>query len=388
MSDSATRCVAVALAVPLFRTFTYSVPAGIAMPIPRGSRVIVPFRNRREIAICLGEAEAPNGVTLKAIESVVDDAPSLSEPLLQTGEWISSWYAAPIGLALRAMLPAALAVVAAPSAPARTRKVVRLNSELPSLLQRETAFARAPQQRALYELLEAQGGSAPADSLIQQANCSPGVLKSMVKRGLVSIHLESNARDPFALRAVVAPPPTPTAAQNSAVQQILSGAPGQSFLLHGITGSGKTLVYIEVLRDIVLRQHRTAIVLVPEIALTPQTVDRFRGAMAKGLTHGMRFAVANAELLSVRAQRCSRRCPMWASSLLTKSTRRVTNRVKRRGIMLAKSRPCARATKVLSSYSAAPRLVWKAGSAPNADKLRAFRYLNEPAVGNCPASML
>jgi primosomal protein N' (replication factor Y) len=248
------------------------------MPIPRGSRVIVPFRNRREIAICLGEAEAPNGVTLKAIESVVDDAPSLSEPLLQTGEWISSWYAAPIGLALRAMLPAALAVVAAPSAPARTRKVVRLNSELPSLLQRETAFARAPQQRALYELLEAQGGSAPADSLIQQANCSPGVLKSMVKRGLVSIHLESNARDPFALRAVVAPPPTPTAAQNSAVQQILSGAPGQSFLLHGITGSGKTLVYIEVLRDIVLRQHRTAIVLVPEIALTPQTVDRFRGA--------------------------------------------------------------------------------------------------------------
>ena len=278
MSESAPRCVSVALAVPLFRTFTYSVPAGIAMPIPRGSRVIVSFRNRREIAICLGETEAPEGVALKPIEAVIDDAPSLSEPLLQTADWIASWYAAPIGLALRSMLPAALTVVAAPTAAARTRKVVRLNGELPSLLQRETTFARAPQQRVLYELLEAQGGSAPADSLIQQANCSPGVLKAMVKRGLVSMHRESDARDPFAQRAVVLPPPTPTPAQNAAVQQILNGAPGQSFLLHGITGSGKTLVYIEVLRDIVLRQKRSAIVLVPEIALTPQTVDRFRGA--------------------------------------------------------------------------------------------------------------
>ena len=100
----------------------------------------------------------------------------------------------------------------------------------------------------------------------------------MVKRGLVTVHLETHARDPFSERAVVAPPTVPTPAQNAAVREIVNGAPGQTFLLHGITGSGKTLVYIEVLREIVLRQKRSAIVLVPEIALTPQTVDRFRGA--------------------------------------------------------------------------------------------------------------
>lgn len=278
MTHSAGRTVAVALAAPLFKTFTYSVPDGIAMPIPRGTRVIVSFRNRREIGICMGAVDAPPGVALKPIESVIDDNASLPDALIETAEWISNWYAAPIGLTLRAMLPAALTTVTAPTAPARTRKTVRIVTELPSLLQREQAFKRATQQRAVYELLEAQGGSAPADSLLEQAQCSPGVLKAMVKRGLVEFRQESNARDPFAERAVVAPPPVPTPAQAAAVRQILAGTPGQSFLLHGITGSGKTLVYIEVLRDIVQRQHRSAIVLVPEIALTPQTVDRFRGA--------------------------------------------------------------------------------------------------------------
>ncbi|MDQ6612852.1 MAG: DEAD/DEAH box helicase, partial [Gemmatimonadota bacterium] len=248
------------------------------MPIPRGSRVLVSFRNRKEIGICLGEVEAPSGVTLKPIDSVVDDSPSLPEPLLQTAEWIANWYAAPIGMSLRAMLPTALTLVNAPVSAVRARKIVRVANELASLLQREKTFARAPQQRALYDLLEAQGGSAAAETLIAQAKCTPGVLAAMVKRGLVTVHMESHARDPFSERALVAPPPVPTPAQNAAVHEILSGAPGQTFLLHGITGSGKTLVYIEVLRDIVLRQKRSAIVLVPEIALTPQTVDRFRGA--------------------------------------------------------------------------------------------------------------
>ncbi|MGV3707922.1 MAG: replication restart helicase PriA, partial [Gemmatimonas sp.] len=237
-----------------------------------------PFRNRKEIGICLGAVDPPDGVTLKPLDAVVESSPSFSEPLLQTAEWIARWYAAPLGMTLRAMLPAGLTKVSAPSTAVRTRRVVRIANELASLLQREQLFARAPQQRAVYELLEAQGGSAPADSLIAQADCSPGVLTAMVKRGLVTIHEETHARDPFTTRPVVIPPPQPTPAQTAAIRAILAGDPGQTFLLHGITGSGKTLVYIEVLRDIVTRQGRSAIVLVPEISLTPQTVDRFRGA--------------------------------------------------------------------------------------------------------------
>ena len=274
----ALRCVEVALAVPLFRTFTYAVPDGVAMPIPPGSRVVVPFRNRREIGICLGEIDAPVGVALKLIESVADGVPSIPEPLLATARWISDWYAAPIGVTLRGMLPAALTGVRASIPSPKTRRVARVLQELPSLLQREQAFRRAKQQRVVYELLEAQGGMAPVETLRKQAGCSTGVITAMAKRGLIETRDEVVQRDPFADRAGTAPPPNPSDAQRAAVATILAGAPGQTFLLHGITGSGKTLVYIEVLRSILRDQRRSAIVLVPEIALTSQTVDRFRGA--------------------------------------------------------------------------------------------------------------
>jgi primosomal protein N' (replication factor Y) len=78
------RCIDVALPVPLFRTFTYSVPDGVAWPIAAGSRVLVPFRNRAEIGICLGETAPPDGVKLKPIQAVVDSTPSLPDALLQT----------------------------------------------------------------------------------------------------------------------------------------------------------------------------------------------------------------------------------------------------------------------------------------------------------------
>jgi primosomal protein N' (replication factor Y) len=144
-THSVERCVEVALPVPLFRTFTYSVPAGVAWPVPAGARVVVPFRNRKEIGICLGGANPPGGMTLKPLHAVVDDVPSLPAPLIETARWIAEWYAAPLGLVVRGMLPASLTGVQVPHAPVKTRRVVRIVQELPSLLQRETTFARARQ---------------------------------------------------------------------------------------------------------------------------------------------------------------------------------------------------------------------------------------------------
>src|SRR5699024_10835563 len=133
------------------------------------------------------------------------------------------------------------------------------------------------QQRAVFELVESLGGRTSAENLNSQLEFSPAVLRSLEKRGLVVIEEEEVDRDPFSSRGgIAATRLTPTAAQQAAVEAMAGAEMGVVFFLHGITGSGKTLVYIELLRRIVDERGQTAIVLVPEIALTPQTVDRFR----------------------------------------------------------------------------------------------------------------
>jgi primosomal protein N' (replication factor Y) len=194
-------------------------------------------------------------------------------------QWMADYYAAPLGLVLRAALPAPLASPRRPAPTGREQRVVVLTQVLDSLLERERLFRRAPRQRAAYELLEARGGAIP----LQQARAIDPALAAafsgLVRRGLARWEVEQIFRDPLANRpAHPATQHQPTGAQLAAIQAIATAQPGEAFLLYGVTGSGKTLVYLEALRSIVERRQRSAIVLVPEIALTPQTVDRFRAA--------------------------------------------------------------------------------------------------------------
>lgn len=293
------RLVEVALPLPLLRTFTYSVPAATRHPVQAGSRVVVPVRGKRTVGLCLGESDgtALGDKAAKPLLDVPDPAPALAPDLLAVCRWIAEYYVAPIGLVTRAVLPAALGVAARPDAPGKSERLLVITDEIPTLLARDEAFKRAPQQRQLYELLEQLGGRAPVKLLVEQLGCTASVVQGLVKRGHARIELATRLRDPFADRP--APPPaavSPTPAQNDAVQSILAGAPGSSFLLHGITGSGKTLVYLQVLEEVVRKRGKSAIVLVPEIALTPQAVDRFRAVFGdqvavlhSGLSDGERL---------------------------------------------------------------------------------------------------
>lgn len=288
--------VEVALPVPVPRTFTYLVEGGVE--IAMGTRVLVPFGSRRLIGWVVGPGdEGTDAARVRPVAAVLDDAPGVPPELLGLCRWIADYFVAPLGQVLRAALPAALSDTARPDPPVRTQRIMRLVRELPSLQQREEVFGRAQRQRDCYELLELLGGRGVVSHLVEQVGFSRPVLKGLVEKGLAVFEDEVVERDPFA----AATPADPgqfvlTPAQRVAVDTLVAaarrgagaggveggggaGSAGSgegTFLLRGVTGSGKTLVYIELLREVVERQGRGAIVLVPEIALTPQTVARFR----------------------------------------------------------------------------------------------------------------
>lgn len=294
MRDRGTRFVEVALPLPLFQTFTYAVEegSGLANPVVIGSRVIVPLRSGKEVGVCIGVSDAnPLKRKPKAVLESPDAEPAIGPALLDLCKWMADYYIVPLGVVLRTVLPAALTGADDPRPSRKTRRVVRLGADIPSLLQRDKAFVRARQQRAVFELIESLGGKTSVENLSAQLEFSQSVLKSLEKRGLIIIDEEEVERDPFSLRGGISSTRlSPTPAQQLAIDEMAAANKGDVFLLHGITGSGKTLVYIELLRRIVDERGQTAIVLVPEIALTPQTVDRFRAAF------GDRIAVLHSAL--------------------------------------------------------------------------------------------
>jgi primosomal protein N' (replication factor Y) (superfamily II helicase) len=291
--------VEVALPVPVPRTFVYDAPAEATR---EGTRVRVRFSGRTLVGWVVGAAEDRDVENVRPVERVLDHEPSVPAELLRLCRWIADYYLAPLGVVLRAALPAVLSDTGRERAPEKTRQVLRITRELPSLAERDTLFGRAERQRACYEAVEAMGGAAEVAHLVDRLGFSRAIVKGVAARAVAAIEEWRMERDPFAA-VPVAPPPAlqPTPAQAAAIRAILTaprapGRPAPPVLLLGITGSGKTLVYVEVLKDIVQGRGGGAIVLVPEIALTPQTVARFRAhfgddvaVLHSGLSDGERY---------------------------------------------------------------------------------------------------
>lgn len=290
----AARYAEVVLPVPVPRTYTYEIPTALTERVVPGARVVVPVQRRQVVGIVAAMDVAAPPVAARAVLAAPDAEPALPRPLLELGLWMSRYYGAPVGLALRALLPGALWSVRRPAGPGRrVERVVVLTGTLPSLLERERAFQGTPKRRVAYEALEALGGSAPLRHLVARLNLSAAALGGLVTLGLARYADVPRARDPFA-ELSSPPPPELTEAQRRVVAAIAATPAETPGLVEGVTGSGKTLVYLTVLRDLVA-SGQGAIVLVPEIALTPQTVARVRGVFGdqvavlhSGLSEGER----------------------------------------------------------------------------------------------------
>jgi primosomal protein N' (replication factor Y) len=259
----------VAVPVPLHGSFDYSVAPGSA-PISPGVRVRVPFGKREMVGVVLGHiaksALAPNRI--KRILQVLDEKPVVPVSLLQLLTWASDYYHHPIGEVMHAALPTLLRQGRAAEAG------VAVWSLTPAGCAVEVAsLSRAPAQKHLLEALFAAAEGLDAEQLAQVSARWSATLKVLHTKGWVSKHMRDCLQ---VAKATQSEPPELNPAQRVAVDTILTGLDGfHAYLLHGVTGSGKTEVYLAAI-DKVLAQGRQALVLVPEIGLTPQGISRFQ----------------------------------------------------------------------------------------------------------------
>src|SRR5256886_1287934 len=265
----------------IHRELDYLVPETLVERVGVGSRIRVPFRDKSALATVVAVLEHSETRGLRPIEAVVGDAPALSEQLLELARWISVYYCCPIEAVMRSLLPQVIrrAEIGWKKQlfvlPAR-----KIDKEEIEKLQR-----RAPRQAELLDAISKLEAPVRAAELLRQTSLDNQTLRALVKRGLAELREEAVVRDPHADEQFVATSNLVlNEEQTLAVKEITDtlnvAENARPILLHGVTGSGKTEIYLQAIRT-ALERGKSAIVLVPEISLTPQTVERFKSRFAE-----------------------------------------------------------------------------------------------------------
>jgi len=262
------------------RELDYAVPEGLLNRVGVGSRVRVPFREKSALATVVAVTEQSEAKGIRLIEAVVGEAPILSEQLLELGRWIGAYYCCPIETVMRSLLPQ---VIRRAEIGWKKQLFVQPGRKIDNEAL-EKLRKRAPRQAELLEAILRLEAPIRASQLLRQTSLDNQTLRALVKRGLVELREEAIVRDPHADEQFIATSNLIlNQEQTHALKEIAlaldSPEKARPFLLHGVTGSGKTEIYLQAIRAALERGH-TAIVLVPEISLTPQTVERFKGRFA------------------------------------------------------------------------------------------------------------
>lgn len=260
---------------PVETVYTYLVPEPLQRLLQPGQRVRAPFgrANRQTVGYCVAVGPSPEtDRPLKSIEAVLDREPILSETMQQLTRWIADRYLCSWGQVLDSVIPAGVRRHAG-------TRVVKFYAPSADAAQRLAEARLAAKQRSVLQILLAEQVPLPLDELTKMASCGPGVVQALRKRGLVT---ETSQRtDDFVLEEepiAHEPDLVLSAQQRSALETIIAAMRSgelRTLLVHGVTGSGKTELYTQAIREVV-HCGRQAIVLVPEISLTPQTIRHFR----------------------------------------------------------------------------------------------------------------
>jgi primosomal protein N' (replication factor Y) len=275
----------VSLEIALRKEFDYLIPSSLAGQVDVGSRVQVPFGPRKVLGCVTALAEESAHAKLKPIIKVIGTQTLVTPKVLKLARWIADYYCCAPEIALKSVLPE---VVRKEQSGWRERLFVRalpFSGEPPKLPKR---------QRDIWNVIE-ERRELPLQELLELAETTASTVRRLEDRGLVEISSQISERDPYAREHILPTQPLPlNPAQSQALDKINGAIDKQSnpqnshppssntFLLHGVTGSGKTEVYLQAIAH-ALEQGKGAIVLVPEISLTPQTVERFKARFSSGM---------------------------------------------------------------------------------------------------------
>ena len=263
--------------------FDYEVPDGAAHAVALGSRVRVPVRTRTVLGTVVALSEETEASGVKPISAVVSAEPVLSPLLLQLAEWMAEYYCCSLEAALRCVLPQ---VIRRAETGHKRQLFARLAREAtPEEL--EALRKRAPLQAGVLEFLAGAPEPVAVSKLTTGCDASHAVIQALQKKGFLLVESQTVERDPFDDEIFLPAGKLELNAEQitvyERVREAIESNGGETapkpLLLHGVTGSGKTEIYLQAIHH-VLERKETAIMLVPEISLTPQTVERFKSRFA------------------------------------------------------------------------------------------------------------